>query len=123
MLSTDYKIKFNNTEIPFPASWSEDSEVLEKVYQSESGIDKLIVQRKDKLKISMNFNCLATLASTLGGFSQLDSFTFKRYNPRNATYEERTVRMRKFTSSFVKKSEDLSATNGIWKVSFTLEEF
>lgn len=123
MLKSSYPIKFNTTEIPFPASWSESPETLEKVFQSEAGTDKIIIQRKNKLKVTMNYNCLDTLANTLGTFSQMDSFTFKRYNPITATYEERTVRMRNYSCAFVKKSEDLSATNGIWKISFTLEEF
>jgi hypothetical protein len=123
MLKNDYPMFFNQTEIPFPSTWSEDSNTVESTWMSEAGTDKINVSRYDKLKINMAFNCLDAVVEILGGFSNMDSFQFKRYNPRTAGYETRNVRMRNFKTTFKKKSEDLSISNGIWNVSFSLEEF
>ena len=122
-LKTDYPIKFNTTVIPFPSGWEENPNVVENTFQTEAGTDKVEVIRYDKLSVSVSMKCLSSLVTTLGSFSRMDSFTLKRYNPTNDTYEERTVRMRGFKYKLVPKSQDLGATKGIWEVSFNLEEF
>lgn len=122
-IRTSYPIKFNTTEIPFPNSYSESFQTVESVMQTEAGTDVTTVARYKKLKVSMSFVCLQATVQTLAGFETLDSFTFKRYNPKVGNYEEKTVRMRKFKYNLKKGSEDLSSVNGVWQVSFELEEF
>ena len=122
-IRTDYPMLFNTTEIPFPKSYSENSQTIEKVNKTEAGTDIVDVARYNKLKVSMSFRCLQPVLQTLASFETLNSFIFKRYNPKNGTYEERTVRMRGFKHNLLKGSEDLTEVDGVWEVSFTLEEF
>lgn len=119
----NYPMMFNTTVIPFPTTYSEQSQTIENVNQTEAGTDIVNVMRHNKLSASMTFRCLQSVLQTLASFETSNSFTFKRYNPKNGTYEERTVRMRGFTHELVKGSEDLPSVDGVWEVSFTLEEF
>lgn len=118
-----YPMKFNNTVIPFPTSYSEQSRTIENVKQTEAGTDIVNISRYNKLHASMSFRCLQDTLQSLAEFETEDSFTFKRYNPKNDTYEERIVRMRDFNFNPVKGSEDLPDVRGVWEVSFSLEEF
>ena len=122
MLKTDFPIYFNQTEIIWALSWTEKSNVIETEAQSEAGTDILIITRKDKLEVSAQYKCTDTWVKTFKEFSLLDSFTLKSYDPVSEAYKERTVRMRNFSYSLIRYSWDLSATEGIWKVSFTLKE-
>lgn len=122
-IRTSYPMLFNNTIIPFPSSYSENSQTIENVKQTEAGTDIVNVLRYNKLKATMSFKCLQPTVQALASFEEEPSFTFKRYDPKTGLYGEKTVRMRNFTCSPVKGSEDLTEVNGVWEVSFNLEEF
>lgn len=51
----DYPVKFDDTEIPEPEEWSEESSVIENVNQTEAGTDQISVTRFDKLSVSCSF--------------------------------------------------------------------
>lgn len=114
--------KFNDTEILRPISWSETSNVIETVQVTEAGTDVINVTRYDKISISAEFGCTSGWAKTLRGFSTLDTFTLTRYNVVTETEETRTVRMRNYTQTLVKDSETLAGFNGLYNISFELEE-
>lgn len=122
-IRTNYPMMFNTTVIPFPTDYSETSQVKESVMQTEAGTDVVTISRYDKLKATMSFVCLQNIVQVLGGFRDVDSFIFKRYNPIIDNYEEKTVRMRNFNVHPRKGSEDLKEVSGVWEVSFDLEEF
>lgn len=118
-----FPMKFNTTTIPFPTSYSEDSQTIENVKTTEAGTDIVNVSRYGKLKATMTFTCLQSTVQTLASFKSVDSFTFKRYSPETNAYAESTVRMRNFKCGPKKGSEDLTEVSGVWDVSFDLEEF
>lgn len=122
-IRNDYPIMFNTTVIPFPLDHSEDSQTIDSVKKTEAGTDIVTVARYGKLKASMTFVCLQDMLQTLAGFSSMDSFTFKRYDPKIDAYGEKIVRMRNFKYKPRKGSEDLTEVKGVWEVSFDLEEF
>lgn len=122
-IRTNYPMMFNQTVIPFPTDYSENSQTVESVMQTEAGKDVVTISRYDKLKATMSFVCLQNVVQTLGSFKTVDRFIFKRYNPTIDDYEERTVRMRNFNCKPRKGSEDLKEVKGVWEVSFDLEEF
>lgn len=122
-IRSTYPIYFNSTVIPFPLDYSEEHGVVDKVKQTEAGTDIVTVARYGKLKASMTIVCLQETLQTIAGFSSIDSFTFKRYDPVTNDYGEKIVRMRNFNYTPRKGSEDLTETNGVWEVSFDLEEF
>lgn len=122
MLRDDFPIYFNTTPIIWALSWTEQSEVVETEAQSEAGTDILLPVRYDKLEVTAQYKCTSTWVKTFKEFSLMDSFTLKIYDPITEAYKERTVRMRNFSISLIRHSEDLSVTEGVWKVSFTLKE-
>ena len=122
-IRTNYPMMFNQTVIPFPRDYSETSQVKESVLQTEAGTDIVTISRYNKLHATMSFVCLQSTVQVLGGFRDVDSFTFKRYNPIIDDYEQKTVRMRNYNCKPRKGSEDLKEVKGVWEVSFDLEEF
>lgn len=114
--------KFNNTKILRPISWSETSNVIETVQVTEAGTDVINVTRYDKISISAEFGCTDAWAKTFREFSRLDTFTLTRYDVVSGEEEERTVRMRNYTQTLVKDSETLAGFNGLYNISFELEE-
>lgn len=131
-LRSTYPTMFDSTEILSPTSWKETSNVIETVNQSEAGTDLVDVTRYDKLIVDASYTIAETCetggvgngwAKTFKEFSKKPSFTLKRYDPLVGGYEERTVRMRKFSADIVKKSDLFDDINGAWRISFTLEEF
>lgn len=126
-LLNTYPTLFNNVPILSPHSWSESSEVVETVNETEAGTDQLDITRFDKLTISASYavaECEAggSWAKLFKQFSKQNSITVKRYDILEEGYEERTMYMRSFTANLVAKSDYLPSVNGVWEISFTLKE-
>ena len=45
------------------------------------------------------------------------------YDPTVKGYKNRTMRMRKFKADLIENTEEVKDSDGIWDVSFDLEEF
>lgn len=123
MLKTNYPIYFDQTQILIPATWKESWNVVETVSQSEGGKDIVHKVRGRRLSVTCTFKCTDTWFRKFAQFSELDSFTLKRYDPIVPGYKEHLVRIRNFQAAPLRKSWDLTSTNGIWTVGFTIEEF
>jgi hypothetical protein len=123
MLREDYPIYFNQTQILIPATWKESWNVVEAVSQSESGKDIVHKVRGRRLSVNCAFKCSDVWFRKFAQFSELDSFTLKRYDPIVPGYQEHLVRIRNFQAQPNRKSWDLSVTNGVWAVGFVIEEF
>ena len=119
------KIKFNQTEIPFPLTWGEKSDDIKTRFSTEAGTDEIIEVRKDKLNIAFSCKCTSDWASTFKSFYLMDSFTLKRFDILTGQEEEREVHIENFSADLVPKSWDLdpTVTEGVWEISFNLEEF
>lgn len=121
MLS-EYPIKIENVAIPFPSEWTENSNVVENTGRSEAGTDISIVTRYDKLSIRCRFTVLSEWAQKFKQWSFMDVLALTRYEPSTGEYDVRTVRIRNFSASLKRNSHKLKVTNGVWEVSFVLEE-
>lgn len=127
-LNATYPIYFDETEMLSPHSWSESSEVIETVNQTEAGTDQVDVTRFDKLSISVSY---AVAESQSGGmwaqilkrFSKQNIIKVKRYDILKGEYETRNMRMRDFSANLKPKSDMLPSVNGVWEISFTLIQF
>ena len=121
---SSFPIYFDETEMPIPQTgWQETSNVVENTQMSEGGTDMVDVVRYDKLSIAVTTSCLSNLAKTYKQFSKKDSIQVKIYDIIDEAYKTRTMRMRSFVASRRKDTDNLSVSNGIWDISFTLEEF
>ena len=114
--------KFNDTPILRPINWAETSNVIESVQVSEAGTDIINVTRYDKLTINCEFGCSHVWAKTFKEFSLLDSFILTSYDVISGTDEQRTVRMRNYSQTLKKDSETLAGFNGLYSITFDLEE-
>lgn len=119
----DYPIYFDDVKLFTPESWDESYEVIETTNQTEAGTDQTIVVRTDKLSVSASFNCSSRTLATFAAYRDKDSFVLKLYDLKTQAYKERTIRLRNFKSSPVTGSEKTVNTNGLYTVSFDLEEF
>lgn len=117
------EILFNSTHMPWPNSWVENPEKMKNTFTTEAGTEIDLIVREERLSVSVGYVCLDDLLQTLMSFRDMGSFSLTRYNPRTKTNQTKTVRIADFNYELVRKSATLSGQNGVWKVSFNLEEF
>lgn len=119
----DFPPIFDGEEMPIAQSgWTETSNVVESVQTSESGKDLIDVTRYDKLSISVSTVCLSDLAKKYKEYSLKDSIQVQIYDIIEEKYVTREMRIRDFSASRRKDTDGLAVSNGIWEVSFNLEE-
>lgn len=120
----DFPIKINNTPIPVPIEWSENSVIVENALTTEAGTDVIDVLRVDKLTVTASFDVSSSWLSTFKGWSNSTSaLSVKIYDPVTDAYAERSMRMRNFIYNLVKDSDNTSGTCGLWNLTFDLIEF
>lgn len=119
----EFPVIINGTEL-FPSNkWEESSNVVENVYETEAGTDQVAVTRYDKLSISAQYRCHTKWMGIFKQWANSDGLTVKIYDAQANGYKSRTMRMRGFKSMLIEFSEKVVDTNGVWDVSFSLEEF
>ncbi len=120
----DYPVKINNTPIPVPIEWSENSMVVENVNTTEAGTDVSDVLRVDKLMVTASFDVSSAWLATFKGWANSTSaLTIDIYDPISNAYKQRSMRIRNFISNLVRYSDGTSGTVGLWNVTFDLIEF
>ena len=118
----DYPIYFDEDEVLRPTDWSEDFSVVEKVNKTEAGTDIRVVTRYDKMTADATFYVTDKWAKFFKTYSQKPSFTLKKYDVLTEGYEERQVVLRGLKIERLQKSEKIVVSNGLYAVSFKLEE-
>lgn len=119
----DYPIKISNVAIPNPISYSESSEIVENVQETEAGTDLVMVVRRDKLTISLTFNCSSDWAQRFAIYRDNEPLSVQVYDPKTAAYKTRTMRIRSYQSNLIEDSWTTRGTNGLYEVSFELKEY
>lgn len=119
----DYPVKFNSEEIPEPVAWDENYTNVENVIQTEAGTDVVIVTRYGKLSVTAQFNCSSRWAAKFAAYRDKGEITVELYDIKTGGYGLRKMRLREFKSSIVKNSHRTAGTNGLYEISFTLEEY
>ena len=120
----DFPVKINNTPIPVPIEWSENSEVVENAMTTEAGTDVVDVLRVYKLTVTASFDVSSAWLATFKGWANSTSaLAVKIYDPVTDAYVERSMRIRNFISNLVQNSDNTSGTIGLWNVTFDLIEF
>jgi hypothetical protein len=123
MMLSEFPIYFDGVKLFSPASWEESYSVVESTNQTEAGTDQVIVTRYDKLSVSASFQCSSRWAAKFAEFRDKDSIQVKLYDLKTQDYKARTMRIRNFKTGPGKNSEKTKGTNGLYTVSFDLEEF
>lgn len=119
----NYPIKINTTAIPFSGSMNENYDTIESVNTSEAGTDIVQTQRLGKLTLKISYKILSSWIATFEGWAFDNTYkTVSIFDFTTGAYKDRQMRMRNYKKNLVKHSEDLTATTGIWEVSFDLIE-
>ena len=119
----DYPTIINNIQLFPPDKWEETSEVVEETYQTEAGTDQASVTRYDKLAVDAQYRVNSEWLKQFKMWAKVDSLNVSIYDATANGYTNRVMRMRGFKASPVEWSERMKDTDGIWNISFSLEEF
>lgn len=124
-LQENYPIELNGVEYEYFKTWSITRNDYVTTHETEGGVQEDVVTRKGRKSISVSVTCLQPLLAGLLALADLDEFDAKIYDPATDDYDTIEVRIGAGSMSYALKtgSADLSAVNGVWEVSFTLEEF
>ncbi len=119
----DFPVRFDETEIIQWSKWEEEREVIENTYETEAGTDQVDVVRYGKLTVSCEYRCHSEWLRIFTDFSEHDSIQVTLYDAKLLTSTTKTMRIRDFKTKPIEFSENVQDTNGVWNVSFKLEEF
>lgn len=117
------KYRFDSTEMPFTSSQQMSFDDVETKSQTEGGLTFVQTIRRGVFSMKVSTTCLSDMLKTYLTYRNKDSFVLTIYDPITETSMQKTVRMTNFSYQLLEKSYNLSVTNGIYKVSFNLEEF
>ena len=122
---SQYPVVLNGvTYAPFK-TWDITYNDKVETHQTEGGTEEDTISRKGRRSISVSTTCLDSVARNLTALQELAYFTCKFYELKLNGYA--TIDMRIAPNSFKARLKEKSAKhdgiNGIWTISFTLEEF
>lgn len=115
------KITLDGVEIPFSDKQDYVYDVIENVYQTESGKDQVSITRDEKLTLSLELKLSAEWEQRMRTIA-------KRHNiiavlDEAGVETTRTVRIRSYKASLVQDSRYTPGTAGLWTVTFDLIEY
>ena len=116
-LGSNYLI-INSTALPETASFDIEYDTVENVFQTEAGTDIALLIRGNKHKFSVKWD-----GATSDFKAQVESYCNM---PRVTVQFDGGVyncRARNLQASMVRYSNRWDQSNGLWDISFTLEEF
>lgn len=124
MLKTDYPTIINGvTYEPFK-TWDITNNDVVTTHETEGGTQEDVVIRKGRKSIAVSTTCLPAVANSLVQLEALTEFPVKFFDVKTLGYVTLTMRVApsSMTVSLKEGSSRLNV-NGVYTVSFTLEEF
>ncbi len=123
MLSS-YPIKINNVAIPFPDRWSETPKKISNEFETESGGRQLIVVRNKRLEVSASFTVSSRWLKRFEAWRDANYVTVSVYDAGSNAYVSYNMDIvsESFRYELIRHSERMKNTNGLYKLSFELEE-
>ena len=124
-LADHYPIVLNNVEYQYFKTWNITRNDYVTTHETEGGTQEDVVTRKGRRSIGVTVTCLQPLVAQLIALAELDEFEAKIYDVATNQYVTISVRVGTGSMSYDLKegSARLHEVNGVYKVSFTLEEF
>ncbi len=119
----DYPVIINSIALFPPSQWEEHWEKVTNKYSTEAGTEQIDVVRIRKLSVTAQFRCSSAWVSRFIGWNQFGTLTVQIYDLQTDQYATRYMHMEDLTFTLVQGSEKANRTNGLYEVSFTLEEF
>lgn len=121
----NYATQINDVALPFPKSWDETPKKIVANFESESGKRKQIVKRNSRLLISAEYTVSSRWLKKFKQFRDLNTLTVKIYEAETGTLatHEMSITEESFHYSLIENSKNARNTDGLWLLSFDLEEF
>lgn len=122
---TSYPIKINNTAIPFPDTWEENPRKISTEFQMENGGRKKIGIRNKLMSISAAFTVSSRWLKKFEAWRDASTLTVSIYDAQTGAYKNYTMEVMddSFSYNLIKNTKRLGNTEGLWRLSFDLEEF
>lgn len=124
-LAEHYPIVLNNVNYPYLKALNTGLNDYVTTHETEGGTQEDVSVRRGRKSISISGVVLQPLLANLLSLQDLDEFEAKIYDPALDGYATMDVRIAPSSMKYglKEKSAKLRTTNGVWTVSFTLEEF
>lgn len=124
-LADNYPIVLNGEEYKYFKTWNITRNDYVTTHETEAGTQEDVVTRKGRRSIGVSVTCLQPLVAKLVALADLDEFPAKIYDVGTDQYVTINARVGTGSMSYSLKegSARLHAVNGVYNVSFTLEEF
>lgn len=122
---TSYPILINSDAIPFPDSWQENPNKIVSGFEMENGGRATIVKRSSRLSISASFTVTNRWLEKFEHYRGMSTLTVSIYDAEVGNYVNHTMEIvpESFTYNLIRHSERVRNTQGLWSLSFELEEF
>lgn len=124
-LRDNYPIILNGEAYDYFKAWNIKRNDYVTTHETEAGTQEDVISRKGRMSIGVSVTCLQPLLAKLVALADLDEFEAKIYDVLEDDYATINCRVKSNSMSYSlkEKSAKLTTTNGVWQVSFTLEEF
>jgi hypothetical protein len=124
-LRDNYPITLDSVQYAPFKTWDVSYADSVTTHETESGKQEDTVVRKGRRVIRASTTCTDTVAAQLAALNDKDYFSATFFDIKTGTSITTDVRVRagSMSISLVPKSADLTAVNGLYSVSFNLEEF
>lgn len=124
-LQKNYPIILDGVTYQYFKTWNTKRKDYVTTHETEGGTQEDVVTRKGRRSTGVTITCLQPLVASLLALADKDEFEAQIYDVAVDDYVTITVRVgaNSMSYSLKEKSADLDAVNGVWTVSFTLEEF
>lgn len=122
---TSYPIKINNTVIPFPDSWQVNPIKTSSEFETEDARRIKVVRRTTRMSVSASFTVTSRWLKKFDTWRRSDSLSVRFYDPFMGNYNEFTMDIEdnSFNYSLINGSKRVKNTDGLYTLSFNLEEF
>lgn len=124
-LKDNYPIVLNGVEYPYFKTWNITRDGSVDTHVTEGGKQEDVTTRKGRHSIGVTVTCLQPLLAQLISLDELDEFQAKIYDAAIDDYATILVRVAPSSMSYSlkEKSANLKTVNGVYSVTFRLEEF
>lgn len=120
-----FPILIESTSIPFPDSWEETAQKITTEFETENGHRKLVVVRSARMSFRGTFTVTNRWLKKFRTWRNMDAVGLSVYDAKTDAYKTYTVSFREdsFRYTLIKGSERMTLTDGLYNLSFELEEF
>lgn len=124
-LRKNYPIILDGDEYEYFKTWQTTRNDYVTTHETEGGTQEDVISRKGRRSIAVTVTCLQPLVAKLVALAEKDEFEAQIYDVLIDDYVTINVRIGANSMSYAlkEKSANLETVNGVWSVSFTLEEF